>query len=395
MSIAVPIPTRLVNSWSNVLPPFLAHKKWSSIMEEEAINITKLTTDDGMGVVHLLLTPEEFLRKYKKAPIVLVKPPKVPAGASRAVIANSVTDNAAYNQQQQAGSSVLAWMLATIPQEYLDPMMEDDSIHSRSMEYIFTNLRKNIGPLTAQDLDGLKLALTVVHVHPASVLAHITRFLKYLGLLEAANQKVSNSDAVSIMKNGFDINTYLDCFVDFAKKYPDVALQTPAALGEAIIVYTKTVLPVRLGSTAIGASATATSAITTTAAALSSRGYVANSTPLSLGAPSIGASVTATPPDGFVARAEIQDLILQALAAHDARNPGPSNAGTAKPNNRKLGPLYCWTHGPAHTHNGKEYGHSSQDCKSPNPGHCHKATDGRRMRGTEVPAFYRYLEKNK
>ena len=84
-------------------------------MEEEAINITKLTTDNGMGVVYHLLTPEEFLRKFKKVPIVLVKPSIVPTGASRAVIANSVTDNAAYNQQQQAGSSVLSWMLATIP----------------------------------------------------------------------------------------------------------------------------------------------------------------------------------------------------------------------------------------------------------------------------------------
>ena len=72
-------------------------------MEEVVINIT-------------ILTPEEFLRKFKKTLIALVKPSKVPAGASRAVIANSVTDNATFNQQQQAGSSVLSWVLATIPQ---------------------------------------------------------------------------------------------------------------------------------------------------------------------------------------------------------------------------------------------------------------------------------------
>ena len=276
-----PVPSRLV--WDNVLPPFLSHQKWSKALEEEAINITKFETVDEMGVLHLLYPPEDFLCKFGKAPIVLAKPPKVPAGASRADIANSVNDNAEFNVQQQAGSTILSWMLATIPQEYLDLMMENDSICTRSMEYIFTNLRKNIGPLTAQDLDELKLALTVVHVYPASVLAHVTRFMKYLGYLEAAKQKVSNFDAVSIMKRGFDHHTYLDCFVDFAKKFPEVELQTPAALGEAIILYTKTVLPVRLGSVISGASA-----------------------------------IPVTP-TGYIAISDVQDIIQQALVANDAR----------------------------------------------------------------------------
>ena len=153
------------------------------------------------------------------------------------------------------------------------------------------------------------------------------------------------------------MSIFKPCFERFYETQVGLAKQTPAALNLAIIHFVENVLPMSLGSAGIGA------------------------------------SVTSTPPAGYVALADVQDMIQQALAAHEARKPGASKAGAAQPNNRKSGPMYCWTHGPAHTHNGRDYGHTSQECKSPNQGHCHKATDGRRMGGTDVPAFYRYLEK--
>ena len=92
----------------------------------------------------------------------MAKPPKVPEGASRADIANSVTDNAAFNVRQQAGSTILLWILATIPRRILGShdgkrffLHKIDGIH-------LYESKKNIELPTAQDLDELKLALTMV-----------------------------------------------------------------------------------------------------------------------------------------------------------------------------------------------------------------------------------------
>ena len=106
-------------------------------------------------------------------------------------------------------------------------------------------------------------------------------------------QAYFNAATVELTSALFSMSIFKPCFQRFFETQMGLARQTPAALNFAIIHFVENVLPISLGSARIEA------------------------------------SVTSTSPAGYVAIADVQDMIQQALAVHEAHKPGASKTGAA------------------------------------------------------------------
>ena len=346
-----PPPLRLF--WDTTISYKRAWRKFWAIFQDEAIAYSRNHTGDRLGLHHLLFSAAEFQIIHGAAPQVLDDPGQAAGNATAGALANQAVLRANYNLQQDGATVLLDWLLGLIPRDLLEPMEVEHSMRTRSILYIVTTLRAELGVLTIPDIEELKQALRVPYVHPESVRVHINTLKRLFAELTINLQPVANHDAITIIKEGFPIAIYLECWKDFAKAFPALAQQTPAALYTAIIAFSENVLPLSAGPVGLGAKA-----------------------------------AVATPPPGYIAMADVQVMIDKAFAAAKISNSQPSKK---KSTAAAPGKMYCWSHGPEHTHEGKTYAHTSQDCKSPAPGHCKDATINNKMGGEAVPARYRYL----
>ena len=151
-----------------------------------------------------------------------------------------------------------------------------------------------MGKITKLNIDSMNTALRVPYRHHEPVQAFLASKTEIFADFTKAGQAYSNAATMelAIFKPSFE-----RCF----ETQVGLAKQTPAALNLAFIHFVENVLLM----------------------SLSSAGF--------------GASVTSTPLAGYVALADVQDMIQQAVAAHEARKPGASKAGAAQPTNRKSG----------------------------------------------------------
>ena len=351
-----PIPTNLV--WDNTVSYKRAWRLFWAILQDEAIALTRSHTADELGLLHLLFTAAEFQAINGTAPILLANPGQANANATRVALANLAIARSEYSIQQDGIATLHAWLLATIPKDLLAPMKVDNSMRTRSILYIVTALREELGTLTIQDSQELLQALRVPYVYPESVRAHLNTLKGLFAELAANQQPVPNNQAVTIIKEGFPIPMYMPCWIEFARTHPTLAQQTPAALYVAIVAFSENILPLTSGPIGTAASA-----------------YVATHTH------------AVSPPLGYIAVTDVQVMIDKALAAAKIGTPKAPKKATAGAS----GKMYCWSHGPEHTHEGRVYAHTSQDCKSPAPGHCKDATFKNMMGGATSPARYRYL----
>ena len=85
----------------------------------------------------------------------------------------------------------------------------------------------------------------------------------------------------------------------------------------------------------------------------------------------------------------------QHLNTQDKSNRAPTRRRPAASRRRSAAsqavvePLYCWTHGPAHTYNNKVYGHASDECRNRAHDHRPDATFNNQMNGAKMPTRFR------
>ena len=137
-----PVPSRLV--WDTSVSNKRAWRKFWAIFQDEAIAYSRNHTVDGHGLHHLLLTEIEFQTIHGTAPIVLDNPGQADAHATRVDLANQAVIRANYNMQQDGATTLLNWLLATVPRDLLEPMEVDHSMRTRSILFIVTTLRAEL-----------------------------------------------------------------------------------------------------------------------------------------------------------------------------------------------------------------------------------------------------------
>jgi hypothetical protein len=313
---------------------------WSYI-EPQLIDCAILTGKqnslDGFGILFALMSPAAFQAFTGQAAQPRVHP-DVFNGAA-AAIAQTSLDLKAYEVQEAFIDGFKAEFIDSVFPHLLEHMKVGRSLHTRSLEYMFMDLRARLGILTKADVDHINIRLRMPYVFPENVLSFLSVKLNYFRDLAGpgALQPLPQSMKIDIIMSCFS-DELMPCRIKFVSDYPVVANQTVENLCTAIVTFVNTVLP-----------------LTATRATLNMN----------------AAAIHVSELDAIrLELAEARLAISEMRAASAAvKTPG----GQAVPQRRPAisasdGPHvpFCWLHGPCH--------HLSKGCKGKQPGHKDHAT---------------------
>ena len=312
-----------------------------SYMEPELIDCAILTgkqnSIDGFGILFALMSPADFQAFTGQA-----AQPRVHPGAfngAAAVIAQTTLDLNAFKAQEASIDWFRAQFIDSVFPHLLEPMKVGRSLHARSLQYLFTDLRARLGTLTRADVDSINVKLRLPYVHPENVQSFLSVKLNYFRDLAGpgALQPLSNVTKINIIMACFS-DELKPCQIKFVGDYPLIANQTVENLCAAIVIFVNTILP-----------------LTATKSALNMNTAVNHMSELE-----------ATRVELAEARMVISDLIAASAAVKAPR-------GQSFPSKRPVitaadGPHvpFCWQHGPCM--------HLSKACKGKRPGHKDQAT---------------------
>jgi hypothetical protein len=306
-----------------------------SYMEPEIIDCAILTGKqnslDGFGILFALLSAADFLAFTGQA-----AEPRIHPGAfngTAAAIAQTTLDLNAYKAQEASIDWFKAQFIDAVFPHLLEPMKVGRSLHARSLQYMFTDLRARLGTLTRADVDSINVKLRLPYAHPENVQSFLSVKLNYFRDLAGlgALQPLSNVNKIDIIMSCFS-DDLRPCQIKFVGDFPQIAHQTVENLCAAIVIYVNTILP-----------------LTATRTALNMNKVV-----------NLTSELEAVRFELAEARQLISDLVA---ASATAKAPNRRPVITASEGPRVP---FCWQHGPC--------SHLSKACKGKLAGHKDQAT---------------------
>lgn len=317
--------------WDVTKSDTLAFLNYFPSFRDRSAMIGAASSLDGNGVGFDVLTPVEFLAHYGTAP--QPRLPMGPAAGAGAALANWTAENALYRDQQKCRAELRKLLLDTVPTHLLIPLQDNNrSIRLRSVEFIITALREQLGTLTKADLDFLMKQLGEPYHQGTSITAFLANWKASLQDLERAGQGLPQSMATDMLQKCFGPE-FQQCWIKFVENFPLVANRTVECLVQTIITFARDSLPLLNAHSVIGISA-----------ATEQSDIIKNM------------------------QAQIDKLEFQALAASSrkrgqevANRPSKQSRGTAL-----AARPFCWSHGPQ--------GHTGSACTDQLPGHRPEAT---------------------
>jgi hypothetical protein len=303
---------------------------------------------DEFGISYDLMPVPAFIVFAGHAP--QIRPPMGAAAGAGAHLVNWKNDKDMEILQKRARADQRELILSVIPERLLTPMRENRSIRGRTTEYIFSRLDALLGTLTSEDFAYLMKQIEAPYTPLTTPDVFLANWQEALGDLAQAGQPISQMMATGYLQKCFG-SEFNKCWITFVRLFPLVAHRTVERLCTTIIAFAKNELPILTAQAQIGIS------------------LVTSQTALLV---------------------QMQDQIAelqQALATSQART------APARPDTRKRGGmhgagpggppvraarqrredvpiaqrLFCWTHGPCHSHKGDA-------CMYPAQGHKELAT---------------------
>ena len=238
--------------WDVTRSDTLALLTYFPLLRDRSTLIGSASSLDGNGVSFDVLPPTEFLAYFGTAP--QPRPAMGPAVGTGAALVNWTSDNALYIDQQKGRAELRKLVLNTVPKHLLVPMQDADrSMRLRSVEYIITTLRTQLGTLTKADLDFLMREVGEPYHPSTSVSFFLAKWEASLRDLERAGQGLPQTMATDILQKCFgpDFNP---CWVTFVQEFPLVANRTVERLCKAIITFARDSLPLLATHSVIGIS---------------------------------------------------------------------------------------------------------------------------------------------
>ena len=338
--------------WNHELPPTQAFADFDLAAIDHAMITGKGNSLDGKGILYAYLSPEEFLAYTGQARQPRVNPG--PPAGNREEIARNVVLSKAFDTQQAFVDGFQAHCINTIPAYLLEPMKDvNDSLATRTLEYMITDLRRRLGTLTKQDIADLHTKLKVLFVYPGHIETHLAVMQKLLRKLARANQPIAPSMAIDLIMGGFSHLDLTDCWIKFYFDFPVVANQTVERLCNSITVFVNTVLPLKATKSNLSMSVAVEQQSQIDAlevqlielrSALSIHQSAKPAKAPKTSGPTDQSGQLARPPTG--------------QSGQPARPPiSPAEFATAP---------FCWSHGPGY--------HTSDACSRPFPNHKTQAT---------------------
>ena len=207
-----------------------------------AILTGKQNSLDGFGILFALMSPADFQAFTGQA-----AQPRVHPGAfngAAAAIAQTSLDLKAFEVQEAFIDGFKAEFIDSVFPHLLEPLKVGRSLHTRSLGYMFTDLRARLGTLTKADVDHINVRLRTPYVYPENVLSFLSVKLNYF-------RDLAGPGALQPLPQGMKIDIIMSCFLDellpcrikFVSNYPVVADQTVENLCAAIVAHVSTVLP--------------------------------------------------------------------------------------------------------------------------------------------------------
>ena len=237
-------------------------------------------------------------------------------------------------------------LCSVVPGELLMAMEDDQgSLRSRSSEYIWSELRTQLGVLTSADLDVLHARLKKPYDRVTPVGTFVAIFQATLRALTRAQQPLSNNMAIGYLQGCFN-SDWAQCWVKFAGDYPILAQRTVVNLCKSIIIFARDALPILAAQQAIGISLVQQQ---TNAEIISLRDQVAALTALVVTKQPTGGARSTTR-----GKASWRDVSLKDRD-------------------------FCWSCGPC--------GHLGTNCRSAKPGHVAAATFRNQMQSPWKAVF--------
>ena len=321
--------------WLSIKPKFIDH----SILNAGAFSL------DDFGISYDLMSVAAFTLFAGHAP--MIRPAMVPAAGTGAVLVMWSHNNAMRILQEKCRFDQKNVFLEIIPERLLKPMRINRSLRERTLEYIFTTLDAQLGILAKSDFDYLTQQIKEKYTPLVTPTTFLAEWQTALGDLAQAGQPLSQITATDTLQTCFGPE-FNDCWRNFVRQFPLVADRTVDRLCAAIIVFARDELPFLAAQMVIGIN------------------QVTNQT---------------------AQLAQMQDQIAelqQALVVSQAQSANRKRGGVlpAEPPVRAARPrrdevpfaqrLFCWTHGPCHSHKGDA-------CRGRDQGHKENASWANQM----------------
>ena len=128
-------------------------------------------------------------------------------------------------------------MVTEIPQHLLKPMEIQNSMRTRSIQFIFMNLHQQFEHLKETDIKSLKIQLSKRYDNNGKIREFTSNQLHVLNQLNIANQPLNNMNATAAIRQAYNIVDFSPCWTEFAKDYGALVDQTPANFCAFIVTF--------------------------------------------------------------------------------------------------------------------------------------------------------------
>ena len=229
-------------SWDTTKSYNLAFLKYYPALVDRAILIEQASSIDGNGVAFDIMSAADFFAWFGTHP--QPRQPMGPAAGNAAALINWTKNHDLRTDQLKGKATLRKLVLDTVPKELLIPMQDvNRSLRLRSTEHIVSTLKEQLGALSKADIDSLMRELSEPY-HPGTCISSfVTNWQASLRDLTRAGQPLPHIMAIDMFQKCFS-SVFIDCWVLFVQKYPNLVDRTIDRLGAAIIVFAKDSLPI-------------------------------------------------------------------------------------------------------------------------------------------------------
>jgi hypothetical protein len=224
------------------------------IMKPKIIDLSILMGEsfalDDFGLAYEVVSNAEFLILAGHAP--MIRPDPGPAHGAGAVLTNWKKSDDMKTMEKTGKITLRGILLSTFPDRMFTSMKVQRSLHTRSTQYIMTQLYERHGTLTELDLAYLSAQLKKPCPADVSPDAFLADWQASLGDLAQFGQAIPQLMATDHLQSCFGPE-YVDCWRAFVRDFPQLADRTVDRLCAAIITFSQGELPILSAHTLIGA----------------------------------------------------------------------------------------------------------------------------------------------
>ena len=216
-------------NWDQSLSPGLGWQDYRPRFFDHAVRRNKARSNNGLGMSYTLLNPEKHVLHFGVAPEPLIDPGDAPNEPNFS-IEDWKLKKTNYINQEEHSEMLKEILIQQVPEYLLKPMKVNNSLTTRSVQYIIEQLDEQFGKLRESDIEQLKANLIKIYPDDGKIRQFTSNQLEILQQLENAGQPLANMDANKAIKSAYDAIDFAPCWIKFITDFQEFPQQTPQNL---------------------------------------------------------------------------------------------------------------------------------------------------------------------